>query len=47
MSNGVGGFFYCGGHMDRGVEKLSFPFYAPYDDVLIKGVEEDGKWMVC
>ncbi len=32
--------------MDRGVEKLSFPFYAPYDDVLIKGVEEDGKWMV-
>lgn len=28
------------------VEKVGFPFYAPCGDVLIKGVEEDGRRMV-
>lgn len=32
--------------MDRSIEKIGFPFYAPYGDVLIKGAEEDGRWMV-
>ena len=32
--------------MDRSIDKLGFPFYAPYSDLLIKGKEEDGKWMV-
>jgi hypothetical protein len=31
----------------KGMEQLSNPFYSPFSAVtLIKGVEEDGKWMV-
>lgn len=32
--------------MGRDVEQLSNAFYSPLSHVLIKGVEEDGKWIV-
>lgn len=28
------------------IERVDFPFYAPFGNVLIKGVEEDGRWIV-
>jgi len=28
------------------IERVDFPFYAPFVNVLIKGVEEDGRWIV-
>ena len=35
--------------MDNSVrlcDALDFPFYTPFAEVLIKGAEEDGKWIV-
>jgi len=32
--------------MGRSLEIIDNPFYSPLDNVLIKGVEEDGKWIV-
>lgn len=33
--------------MRQEIERVDFPFYAPFAEVLlIKGVEEDGKWIV-
>lgn len=31
---------------DRLLEQLTNPFYTPLDSVLIKGVEENGKWII-
>ena len=30
----------------RQVERVGFPFYAPFGEVLIKGAEENGRWVV-
>lgn len=32
--------------MNQGMPKISNPFYSPILDIVIKGVEEDGKWIV-
>jgi hypothetical protein len=32
--------------MKQVIEHLGNPFYAPFESVLVKGKEEDGKWMV-
>lgn len=32
--------------MARGIAQITNPFYSPLNSVLIKGVEEDGQWIV-
>jgi len=32
--------------MRQGIAQLSNPFYSPFSDVLIKGAEENGQWIV-
>lgn len=39
-------FFDSGEMMDRLLDQIDSPFYSPFTNTLIKGVEEDGKWIV-
>jgi len=32
--------------VEQSVDQMTFPFYAPFGEVLVKGVEENGKWIV-
>ena len=32
--------------MKQEIERVGFPFYAPFAEVLVKGAEEDGRWIV-
>ncbi len=34
------------GQIIEQVDQMSFPFCAPFGEVLVKGVEEDGRWVV-